>query len=1092
MRFSILGPVTVHDDAARAVAVGGARLRALLVLLLLDPGRTVGTERLIEGIWGGDAPAGAGNALQALVSRLRRLLGAAAPVVTDAAGYRLDIDPGQVDLWEFQELVERGRAAHAAGRPREALRALDAALALWNGPLPADLAGLDELHSVLIRLGELRNTAVEKRLAAALDLGRHAEVLPDAEALAAEWPLREQRVRLLMRALAGCGRQADALAAYEALRRRLAGEFGTDPAAETRELHLRLLRGELDPAPAVPGGPGTAGRGAAPTRLPSPLTSFVGRDTELRDTVESLRRQRLVTLIGPGGAGKTRLSIEAGSRFAERHAGLAADGVWFVELASLSEAGEVAQAVLGTLGLRERAVIGLRGAALADDPLSRLTGALAGQRVLLVLDNCEHLVTEVARFTERLVAECPRARVLATSREPLSVPGERLVRVSSLALPPKRVSAERALDYPSVRLFAERAAAAGGGFRVHAGNVAHVARVCRELDGMPLALELAAARVRAMPLPQLAARLSDRFRLLTSGSRSALPRHQTLRAVVDWSWDLLGARERALLRRLSVFAGGATLEAVERVCADSPGGAGIGGQDVWEPLFALVDKSLVVADEAIDATAAPRYRMLETVRAYGARRLAEAGEADSLRRAHAEYVLDLWRDGDPRLRTGEQAEWLPRLRAEHDNLNAALRWAVDQGATTLALDIAHHAQWYWAIGDTLTEGGRWSAEIVRLAGDHPPDGRLVAYAECLAARTLCDLRGPGSPESLGRALDVLRAGGERAEEHPYLLMVPVYMGMLSGEIEKTTDHLAGLPDHPDPWQRAFTAALTGVLAAQCGRTRLAERRFRSALDGFRALGDAWGGCQALAGLAEIAHYGDFERERELLTEGVVLAERLGLRDHAVMFRGRLAVSTALSGDTARAREQVAAIREAGLKWQHRLSVTFIEAQVDRLCGDLPAARGKLAAAMRQAAEMGEFVRTQAFPLSAVARARVELDAGDTALARRLLSAAWHAPGPLRDSATQAAILEQLAELAIAAGEPESAARLLGHADGARGVPNRTVPAVLAVRDAARARLGEARFTELHRRAEAATGEERAAAVERCMAARPEATGDRSG
>ncbi|RCV58631.1 ATP-binding protein, partial [Marinitenerispora sediminis] len=824
---------------------------------------------------------------------------------------------------------------------------------------------------------------------------------------------------------------------------------------------------------------------AAPTRLPHPLTSFVGRGTELRDTVELLEHQRLVTLIGPGGAGKTRLSIEAGSRFAERCARLAADGVWFVELAPLSDAGEIAPAVLGALGLRERTVIGLRGAAVAGDPLSRLAGALAEQRVLLVLDNCEHLVAEAARLAERLLAACPGVRILATSREPLTVPGERLVPVASLELPPARVTAERALDYPAVRLFAERAAAAGQRLRVHPGNVAHVVRVCRELDGMPLALELAAARVRAMPLPQLAERLCDRFRLLTSGSRSALPRHQTLQAVVDWSWDLLDAPERTLLRRFAVFAGGATLEAVERVCADEPGGAAIGGRDVWELLFALVDKSLLAADQSVADTAAPRYRMLETVRAYGARRLAEAGEEDERRRVHAEYVLGLWQDGDPRLRTGEQGEWLLRLRAEHDNLGAALRWAVDHGAAGLALDLTHCAQWYWTMGDTMSEGGRWCAEVLRMVGERPPEGRVVAYAECLVSRALCDLSGARTHADLERAAELLRDAGERAEAHPYLLMLPAYLGMFTGDIASMTEHFAGLPDPSDPWLRAFTATLTGVLAAQCGRARLAERCHQSALEGFRRLGDAWGGCQALAGLAEVARYEDLEREREFLTEGIAMAERLGVRDRVAMFRGWLAVSWAFSGDVARAREQVAVLRNAGLKWQHRLSATFVEAQVDQLAGDLPAARRNLDAAMRQAGELGEFVRAQMSALCAAVRARIELDAGQASRARRHLLAAWRDPGLPRDAVTQTMVLEQMAELALAAGDPAQAAALLGHADGARGVPNLTEPPVAAVRAAARARLGDEHFTDLHRRAAAAGVEERLAAMERCVAAWPE-------
>ncbi|WP_052745854.1 BTAD domain-containing putative transcriptional regulator [Allosalinactinospora lopnorensis] len=834
MRYSILGPLTVRDETGGTVPVGGARLRRLLVLLLLEPGRVVGTDRLIDGIWGDDAPTGAGNALQALVSRLRRALGDGVPLHGDIAGYRLDVHRSQIDLCEFEDLVNRGRQLRAAGDPRGAARVFEESLSLWRGPALSDLSGTGAAKDTAVRLAELRRGVTEERLSCRFDYGDHRNALPDIEALVAREPLREQPVELLMRALDASGRQADALAAYDRLRRALAEELGIDPSAHVQELHVRLLRGELQPVP-----PGEEESRPPPvTRLPRVLTSFVARDEEVGTAVGLLRGQRLVTMIGPGGAGKTRLSIETGTTVAEREPKLVADGVWFVDLAPISDDAEIPYTVLTALGLRERSLMVMQTGASAPnvDPVARIVETLAPQALLVILDNCEHLVTGVAELAERLLAACPRLRILATSREPLAVDGERLLAVPSLALPPEGTPAEQARDYASVRLLAERIAAAWPGFTVDERNAEHVVRICRELDGMPLALELAAARVRAMPLPKLAERLSDRFRLLTNGSRSALPRHQTLQAVVDWSWELLDEAERTLLRRFSVFAGGATLDAVEQVCSD--GGAGeVGGRDVWSVLFALVDKSLIIADPLPAEEGEPRYRMLETVRAYAAQRLTESSEEAVLRRAHAEHILRVWNEADPKLRTSEQLTWLSRLRAEHDNFTAALRWAIDTGDTVLALDLNHAAQWYWHMTDTWADLCRWSGEIIELTGEQPPEGRAVAYAECLFMSAAADENdGITAEKGVLRAEEVLRRAGEAPENHRTLIFLPVYLTMLGHDRGEVLRRLERSAEERDPWLRATARVLIGLVAMQGGAARRARDLLLEALEASAAWG----------------------------------------------------------------------------------------------------------------------------------------------------------------------------------------------------------------------------------------------------------------
>ncbi|MEV4683842.1 ATP-binding protein [Streptomyces kurssanovii] len=552
MRYLLLGTTQAVRDDGTPVAPGGARLRALLTALALRVGRTVPANVLVDEVWEGDPPADPAGALQALVGRLRRALGPEAVALTEG-GYRLCADPDDVDLHRFDRLTGEGTRALEDGDAAKAAALLDDALALWRGPVLADLPDRSAAEA---RWEARRLDARRARIAAALGLGGAEAAVPELLALCEAHPLDERLQALRIRALRDTGRPAEALAAYEEVRGGLAERLGTDPGPELTALHAELLN---PPAPAAPLG-----------NLRARLTSFVGREPELREIREDLSRSRLVTLLGPGGAGKTRLSQEAAELAAARPGSPWPDGVWLAELAPVADASAVPEAVLTALGARETV---LRGAGAEElraadphgaDPLVRLAEHCARRRMLVLLDNCEHVVEAAAVLAERLLGSCPGVTILATSREPLGVPGEQVRPVGPLP------------DATALRLLADRGASARPGFRVDADEdtAAAAVEICRRLDGLPLAVELAAARLRMLTPRQIADRLDDRFRLLTSGARTVLPRQQTLRAVVDWSWDLLTPEERAVLRRLSVFAGGCDLPAAEAVCEAAPPGAG--------------------------------------------------------------------------------------------------------------------------------------------------------------------------------------------------------------------------------------------------------------------------------------------------------------------------------------------------------------------------------------------------------------------------------------------------------------------------------------------------------------------------------------
>ncbi|WP_312024750.1 BTAD domain-containing putative transcriptional regulator [Nonomuraea sp. WAC 01424] len=819
VRFGVLGPLAAWTDDGAEIHVAEPKVRALLAGLLAAGGGPVSADRLIDDLWGDRPTRNPVGTLQARVSQLRRALGDPAAVLRGPAGYRLAAHDS--DAARFRALADRRGAA-----PRERARELDQALALWRGPAYADFADEEFARPEIALLEELRLSALEEQAEVRLALG--ADV--DLAALVARHPLRERLRASHMKALYRGGRQSEALAAYEELRVRLAEELGLDPSPELAALHGAILR--QDPGLSPPPPPSAS-------NLPAPLTGLIGRDADLAEVIGLLADSRLVTLTGSGGVGKTRLALAAARRLAfpdasdvpgDRPGGFA-DGVWLVELAASAD---VAEAVAAVLGVRD------------DDsvPLpSRLAGVLAGRDALLVLDNCEHLVEQVAALVSVLLRSAPGLRVLATSQEPLGVSGERVRVVHPLPEP------------DAVRLFAARA-------DVEPGPTVGV--ICRRLDGIPLALELAATRVRALGVQELAARLDDRFRLLSAGMRDAPARQRTLRATIDWSWELLSADERAVLRRLAVHADRCTLEAAEAVCAEP-------GVDVLDVLARLVDRSLVVVARG------PRYRLLESVTAYCLERLREAGEHDLLRERHAHYYTELAARAE--LRGPRQHEWLDRLDAESANLRLAL-------SGPEALRLANALAWYWILRGRLREARRSLAAALAAGGE---ESAAALASVWLAGIGL--LLGEPTPPVRRSGLD--RAGAALADW--FLSFTRWAYGDHAAHRAAAGRALEAYEELGDRWGTAAALCLRAKLAVGRGELAAMERDGERGLAIFRELGDEWGQVEAMDVLDRLAEIrGDYERAARLRREGLRLAERLGFD---VSFKlaalGRLAL---LAGD----------------------------------------------------------------------------------------------------------------------------------------------------------------------------------------------------
>ncbi|MFD6638786.1 BTAD domain-containing putative transcriptional regulator [Micromonospora chalcea] len=1025
MQIGLLGPFQVTTDGGVPADVPGARLRGLLAALALHPGQVVPKATLLDWIWGDQPPADAANALQRLVSRLRKAL-PAGTVDGLPDGYRLAVEPDAVDAVRFERLLLMARDGD---RPQR-VRLLREALGLWRGDALRDvgLTGSVALDAAATRLERLRLTATEDRFDAEIGLGDEAGLIAELTDLVAAHPVRERLAMALMRALAATGRDSEALLVYRRTADALADALGVDPSPELSALHVAVLRGET----------GRRDR-TRRTNLRAELTSFVGRDDDLGAVGALVTEHRLTTLTGPGGSGKTRLATETGRRMT----GDLPDGVWLVEFASIGADGDVVQATLTGLGLRDA----LLGEQPGTEPVDRLVAAIRDRDMLLILDNCEHVVEQAAALAHRLLGECRRLRILATSREPLGITGEALWPVAPLGLPDPDAGPAEIASSPAVRLLRDRAGAVRRDLVFDARTAATMARVCRALDGVPLAIELAAARLRTMSVDQFATRLDDRFLLLTGGSRTAQPRQRTLRAMVDWSWELLTDAERAVLRRLSVFSGGASLEAAERACARGAVEPG----DVLDLLAALTEKSLLVAA----GDAGPRYRMLGTIKEYAAQRLAEAGEAEAARRAHLAYFTELAETAEPRLRRADQLTWLARLEAEHDNITAAMRGALAAGEGREAMRLAAGAGWYWWLGGHRTEGMELVVAATATPGEAPDDTRAVVYA--LVVLFLSS--GPGdaqhAAEWIHKAYRVSRGvtGG-----HPgTALVVPLERAL------REPDALLGawetLLDHEDPWVRALARLHLGKMRIILGRNiPEAERDLRHALTEFRALGERFGISFALTELAElITVRGDVAAACAYYEQAVAAVTEVGAVEDVIRMRARLAWLHRLRGDQEASAAAVAEAQRlaARVAWPGALAeLALSKAYLARHDGAADEAYAQLRAVSELLGDEADLAGIQAGT-----RDLLGYLAEDVEQSRTHRAAAFRAARQAGYAPLTAQVLVGVADLAVRLDRPDQAARLLGAATAVRGQPDRTHPDVPRIEAAARDRLGDAGFAE---------------------------------
>ena len=701
--FRILGPLEVRADG-RAVQLGGARPRAVLAVLALHANQPVSAERLAVALWGEDAPPSAVKTIQVYVARLRKAIGDPDALVTTPAGYRLRVRPGELDAEHFERSVADGREALLAGHAEDAAVRLRQALELWRGPPLAELASLPFAPAEIARLEEQQLAAVELHIDAELAAGRDAELVAEVQQLTREHPWRERLHAQLMLALYRSGRQADALEAYRHAREVLVEQLGIEPGPELHDVQQAIL--DQDPALDAPVMAGGASDGAA-VAARSPDGTDRAR-AELGDIAGQLcdRGNRLLTLLGPGGVGKTRLALAAAARVDDQFA----DGAYFVSLAPLADPTELAAAIAVTFG------VPVQGRAA---PTEALLQFLADREVLLVLDNFEHLLAG-APLPADLLARCPGLTILVTSREPLHVAAERLYAVDPLAVPP---AGEAPLPgdqrYPSVALFLDRAVAHDPGFRLDRRSAPHIHHVCRRLDGLPLALELAAARVGVLEADELAERLDSALALLTRGTRDAPARQRTLRATIDWSYQLLSDAERHAFGRMALFPGGVELAVAEQVTEAS-----------IDELDSLVAKQLVIRH-------ARRLSMLETIREYALEKLDDDASADMVRERLARWCLALASEAAPRLRTSDRPAYLARLDREMPNIRMALSWAIDAGRHDDALGLVAELRPYWAYSVRWQEGLRWTEAALERAEDASPPVRaaaLLAWAEAVGPR----------------------------------------------------------------------------------------------------------------------------------------------------------------------------------------------------------------------------------------------------------------------------------------------------------------------------------------------------------------------
>ncbi|RVX45432.1 putative ATPase [Nonomuraea polychroma] len=844
LQFSVLGPLAVTREGER-IELGGTRVKALVATLLIAQGKVVTTDHIVDAVWGEHAPNSAISTLYSYITRLRKALepdrqprAATGLLDRQGPGYVLRVRPESVDSERFAALAERG-ARLLPDDPPAAAESLATALALWRGPAYADLGDSDVAGAEIARLENARLAARQDHAAARLSMGAAVQAVGELESLVREHPLAERSWELLALALYRSGRQGDALAALRMARERLIEELGVDPGPSLRAVEAAVLR--QDPAldwrapkeaaviaePAEP-------RVPARPKLPAPLTRLIGRAAALSTVKDLLAAHRLVTITGPGGTGKSRLALE----IAREHED--GDGPWLALLADVTDA-ELLPATVG-------AAMGTAITASTD----HLAASIGDREMLLVLDNCEHLVDAVAPLAETLLSRCPGLRLLTTSREPLAVAGE-----TTWDLPPLD------LDGAAVELFVERSLAVRPDRRPSYDERRLISRICRELDGLPLAIELAAAQTRVLSLDEIAGGLHDRFALLATGSRTAPERHRSLEAAIESSVRLLTPPEKDLLGCLSLFEGGFDLEAAERVA---------GPPAVLHRLGGLVAKSLVT----VDGVAVPRrYRMLESIRQYALRTLSGDERARWAGR-HLAWAVELAETAGRRLRTFDGELWLRRLRNEQSNTRAALSCALAAGDGDAALRIAGALSWFWYRNGDVHEGiARLSEALDRADADHPGRGQALIGRALLRYLAGDPFAGNDDVELALRQAEATGDVETMARALPYR----AYFLQLSGDPGKAQSTLAEGWKHVRaaglPWVEAELMMVRGQITRVAGDPLLAAGQLVQAADIAEACGHEWAYCSSGWIGAKVAmDLGDADRAVQQAARLVVHLDRV--------------------------------------------------------------------------------------------------------------------------------------------------------------------------------------------------------------------------
>jgi predicted ATPase/DNA-binding SARP family transcriptional activator len=1040
---ALLGPVELASDGVLA-PVAGVKLQTLLAMLALAAPHPVSDDRLLEELWGDDQPAKPANAMQALVSNLRRLLGRDA-VERQGAGYVLRVDPDRVDATRLDRLVQAGRDAVGRGDHTAAGEQFRAAAALVRGAPLGELVDRWFARDAAARLQELVLAAEEGLIDAELATGHHADVLARLHELIAAHPLRERFRAQLIVALYRCGRQADALAAYRDARDHLLDELGLDPGPELRALERAVLAQDpaLD-APIV-----VASAVVVRSALPVALTSFVGRGRELTDVVDTLGRARLVTVVGPGGVGKSRLTLELAHRVASDRE------VWFIELAPLVDGAAVADAVAAGIGAPERAPDAGRAAPTATQ---RAIERLGDRDAVVILDNCEHVADDVAAVVVALLRGCPNVRILATSREPLTVDGEHQVPLEPLD------------DATASTLFVERASAVQPLIATDGEHDPAVATLVRHLDGLPLAIELAAARTKTLPIAEIASRLHERFRLLRRTSRGAMARHAGLEAAIAWSYDLLFDDDRRAFRRFAVFSGGAMADAAEWVC----------GADALELASRLVDRSLLRADTGGHAV---RFTMLESLRAYGIERLDDEGELDAVRADHVAWCVDLAARAHQGVRGPDQLEWLRRLDDEHDNLRAALAHAVAHDPES-ALRLIGDLILPWWFRGRRQEIREWSEAALAAADGRPSAARsqVLAMAGLVAepgikpgAHVATDLHDELllAEHRQREALAFDQAGDDGfAIANDCLVLLATLTRQASigervdaAEVDTLRARAASTYERlGDDYGMSVTMVTDAMLAVAQGDLDRARSQAAAAEVITRRTGELFGSSRleyVLGMLADLdgdaaTAYGHIERSLRLV-------DRLGIHQ-AVTAQARMLVPLAARmGDAGLAAQWRSFVESRGEGWTH-FDATLMAAAQNRsgLRARATGAPERAATAHRAARDWYADANVPAgIAFSESCLGFLAADRGDHDAARDHHAAALAAALASEDGAALGLALEGAAATAAAHGEGERAAALLGAARAAWSQVANAEPThrgdIDAVAAVARAALGDEAF-----------------------------------